>query len=122
VNITSEIINNLNHVNISKVLDSHNISTQNIHVAMDLLALDLNITNIGFQGCGTAMDPENILQIQDDMATFYFHDWNFGIMVDYEYISNPPILADIGTFTFNIENLTYRMNGTTTYDELGQYL
>ena len=51
------------------------------------------------------------------MATYTFNDWNFGFIAEYEYITDPPILADWGNYTFNVRNLSYMLNGTTTFDQ-----
>ncbi len=47
-----------------------------------------------------------IVKIGDGQLRFELTDFTFDLSFDYEFITNPPILADIGTATVNIGGMT----------------
>lgn len=57
------------------------------------------------------------MDLLDNYAVFELADLHAGLGFKYEYISDPPILGDIGTFQFDLKNTTLILNSSTTYDE-----
>lgn len=45
-----------------------------------------------------------------------FRDFNVGLGWDYSYITQPPVFADIGRFDMEIDNITFRANFTTNFE------
>ena len=55
------------------------------------------------------------MDLLDKRIVFAFKDFNFGTGWDYRYITEPPLFADIGRFDFNIKNVTFMTNFTTSF-------
>ena len=55
----------------------------------------------------------------DDAATFATKNFTVNCSIDYEYISDPPILADLGTLKLEIDNMTFTISGSTTITSEG---
>ena len=76
--------------------------------------MELNLTNSFFHDCSTNTDLNTLMVIEDDFATWDFHDWNLGFVTEYMYVTDPPVLADWGNLYFDIKNLAFFMNGSTS--------
>ena len=79
-------------------------------INIDELTFNYNLTNFRFiDAAYDGSDP--ILDIGYDYVVFQVSGVNLTLAVDYEYVSEPPIFADIGTFSFG--NTNFFLNFTT---------
>lgn len=61
-----------------------------------IIDLSFNLTSISFNNCSLDASP-SLLEIGSNQATFSISNLSLGIEMDYAYVTDPPILADIGT-------------------------
>jgi hypothetical protein len=77
----------------------------NQQIAIEGLTTDFNVTGISVIKAeldGTVP----IVKIGDGQFRFELANFTFDLSFDYEFITNPPIFADIGTATVNIGGMT----------------
>ena len=77
----------------------------NQQISIEGLTTDFNVTGISVIKAeldGTVP----IVKIGDGQLRFELVDFTFDLSFDYEFITNPPIFADIGTATVNIGGMT----------------
>lgn len=55
--------------------------------------------------------------IENDRMILSVGDFKGHIKADYMYISDPPLFADIGSFSFSSDNLTFSIDGTNTFSD-----
>ena len=57
------------------------------------------------------------MTLLDNWGVLQVEDFTVNVTGKYEYISDPPILGDIGTFALDLRNTTIIVNSSTTWDE-----
>ena len=83
-------------------------------IDLDIIKLDLNVTNVNF----TYFDSfrEEILIITNDSIRVNISNQSINLNVSYEFVTDPPILADFGDLLINSTNLNCFFNLMSTYD------
>ena len=87
---------------------------------IDLIKFDFNVTDIKLNELAldyTSCDKCKLMQLLDNYAVFTLENLNASIGFEYQYISDPPILGDIGKFTFTLGNTTLSLNSSTFFDD-----
>ena len=80
----------------------------------DIIKIDFNITNILIENF--SLDNEfTLCTLYEDRAVFGIKNFTGNMRADYQYISDPPIFADIGTFKLDIENTTAILDFTVDF-------
>ncbi|CDW90402.1 UNKNOWN [Stylonychia lemnae] len=85
---------------------------QRIPVLIDLggLKLDLNITDTKLLSGN--FFSKNTFVITNDNFIFDLNKFSAALNVSYEYLSDPPVFADFGNLTLNLENLSFYIKTT----------
>ena len=86
-----------------------NITDKNITLFDEEFILFYNLTGFGLEKASIDKTP-SIVQINNGDITFGLYNLFLNLTSGYEYISEPPIFADIGEMSFQIANFT--MNTT----------
>ena len=86
-----------------------NITDKNITLFDEEFILFYNFTGFGLEKATIDKTP-SIVQINNGDITFGLYNLFLNLTSGYEYISEPPIFADIGEMSFQIANFT--MNTT----------
>jgi hypothetical protein len=83
---------------------------------LDFIGLTFNVTNFRFtkSEINPAVGP--IVQLGDNQARFQINQLSLDVEFDYAYISDPPLLADIGVGYIGIEGMTLEFNMMSTMD------
>ena len=82
--------------------------------------LIINYTLMGARVSNSSIDPSPpIIQIGDGDFNFAFSNLNINVTTDYQFISDPPIFADIGEANFTFANTTLSTD-VRTYLHSGQ--
>lgn len=81
----------------------------------DLISVKFNITDLRLDGWG--MDPNQKLMdlVGNDQAIFAFRDFKGAIKCNYMFVTDPPLLADIGSVDFENFNTTFSIYGATSF-------
>ena len=80
------------------------------------MTTDFNITNINV--AEAYLDGQTpIVQIGDGQLRFELADFTLELAFDYEFITDPPILADIGTAQVKIKGMTFAADIKTLLEE-----
>jgi hypothetical protein len=58
-----------------------------------------------------------MIQLYDDYVVLDVKDLSFGVDIDYEYISDPPIFVDIGLIDIDLQNFKLFINVTSSWDD-----
>ena len=72
-------------------------------IDLDVLSLDYNLTNFRFVKAEYEVSSP-IIDINYDYFNFSIPGLSLTLELDYEYVSDPPLFADIGTASFSMEN------------------
>lgn len=80
------------------------------------LSIDFNITNFTVDTAQINGEVP-IVKIGDDQMRFQLSGFDFKLQFDYEFISDPPVFADIGTASLAIERMTFAADLQTSMDE-----
>jgi hypothetical protein len=101
-------------LNINKIL---NLTINPVGFAGDIGILNVsgNLTNIYGNHIHLNNDS-SLLALHDDYITFNLSELVLDGALGYEFITDPPIMADIGSLNFTIENLAIILNGTSYED------
>jgi len=83
----------------------------------DLISVRFNLTNLKFEGFSIDPSVDLVSLIGNDQATFSFKDFRGKILANYMYITDPPLLADIGQIHFENYNTTFYMNGYSKFND-----
>jgi len=79
-------------------------------IELDVLTINYNVTNFRFTN--TTYDGSlPVIDIGDENYTFQMRGVNLTLAFDYEYVSDPPILADIGSTTIGVADFYLNLNG-----------
>jgi|DEB0MinimDraft_12_1074336.scaffolds.fasta_scaffold47777_2 hypothetical protein len=62
----------------------------------DLISVTFNLTDLKFEGFSIDPSVSLIDLVGDNQATFAFKDFKGKILANYMYVTDPPLLADIG--------------------------
>jgi hypothetical protein len=75
----------------------------------DVIKFDFNVT--GLKISDLSLDPTaKLMELFDDRMVFSIRNFTGNLGMGYMYISDPPIFADIGDFSFNMDNTTFLMD------------
>ena len=97
-NFLPPLISNLNYFTLPDIEDS-------LHLFDDDLII--NYTLMGAKVANASIDKEPpLINIGDGDFTFAFSNLNINLTSDYKFISDPPILADIGEVNLTLGNTT----------------
>ena len=97
-NFIPPLISNLNYFNITEIQDS-------IHLLDDDLVIDYTL--MGAKVANASIDKEPpVIKIGDGDFKFAFSNLNINLTSDYKFMSDPPILADIGEVNLTLANTT----------------
>jgi hypothetical protein len=94
-------------------------NSENWHLNVpDLIEVDLNVTKITIKDIHI---DESVKQVQllDNEILFKTKNFTADLDAHYEFITDPPILADIGEFRFLIENLTMAIQAKSGFSSDG---
>ena len=91
---------------------------------IDIIKIDFNITEIGISNLHlkAACDKCRTIDLLDNYGVLRFNDLTASLGLNYEYITDPPIFGDIGTFAFDLHNTSLLLNSSTTYNETANAL
>jgi hypothetical protein len=82
---------------------------------VDFMNITFNVTNFRFTK--SELNPKGpIIQLGDNYALFSINELSLDVEFDYQYISDPPIFADIGVGYLGIEGMTLEFTMTTQMD------
>jgi len=81
----------------------------------DLLSVALNVTNITLDNM-SLNEKFRMIQLDDDEVVLGVENFTASVDFGYMYVTDPPILADIGDFSFLLNNFTSVLNITTYFD------
>ena len=88
----------------------------NQQIAIEGMTTDFNITNINIADAYLdGLTP--IVKIGDGQMRFEIADFTLELAFDYEFITDPPILADIGTATVKVRGMTLAADIKTLLEE-----
>ena len=82
-----------------------NITDKNITLFDDDFVISYDLTEIGLEKASIDKTPP-IVQINNGDITFGLYNLFLNLTAGYNYISEPPIFADIGEMSFQIANFT----------------
>ena len=85
-------------------------------IDLDVISLDYNLTNFRFTKANYDVNVP-LIEIQYDYYNFSIPLLDLTLEFDYEYVSDPPILADIGTAKFSVENWSLNFTSTILFDD-----
>ena len=86
---------------------------------VDIVKFTFNVTEIGLSNLklDTNCSFCSLLTLLDDYGVLKVDDFTFNLTGKYEYVSEPPLIGDIGNFTFELANTTFLVNSSTTWNE-----
>ena len=68
------------------------------------------------------IDPnETLMVLYDGAFRLAIRDFLFTLSAQYELISDPPVIADIGIFKLSLDNTTFAVNASTDFDHDGGF-
>jgi hypothetical protein len=76
-----------------------------------------NITDLRFSGFSLDKDQKLMDLIGNDEAMFAFKDFKGAIKCNYMFVTDPPLLADIGSVHFENYNTTFMIHGVTSFND-----
>lgn len=83
---------------------------------VDFINVTFNVTDVVFPE--SHLNPVGpIVVLGDNSARFQINELTMMLEFDYMYISDPPLLADIGTAYLGVQGMTLEFNWTSTLDE-----
>ena len=82
----------------------------------DLLKIDFNVTELQLNNLSID-NTFKLLELFDGGAVFGLKNLTGNVNFDYQYVTDPPILADIGEFNLDLANFTTKINTTQYYDQ-----
>jgi hypothetical protein len=83
----------------------------------DLISIRFNLTDLRFEGFSIDPTVDLVTLVGNDEATISFRDFRGKILANYMYITDPPLLADIGQIHFENYNTSLYMNGFSKFDD-----
>lgn len=84
----------------------------------DLLSVNLTIENITLYNFSLGKSGPSLLEIIDEnRLVLNIFDFEGHIEANYMFITDPPILADIGSFHFDSKNLTLKLDGSNYFND-----
>ena len=82
----------------------------------DLITLHFNLTNIKISDL--SFDPSmKLATLLDNYSIVQFRNLSTHFKGRYEYVTDPPILADMGQFIWDINNISMKLGSRTIWDE-----
>ena len=88
----------------------------NEHISIEGLTTDFNVTNLKIAEAYLDGQTPGV-QIGDEQMRFQLADFTLELSFDYEFITDPPIFADIGTAQVNIRGMTFAADIKTFLEE-----
>mmetsp|Transcript_8438 Transcript_8438/g.14140 ORF Transcript_8438/g.14140 Transcript_8438/m.14140 type:complete len:475 (-) Transcript_8438:251-1675(-) len=95
-----------------------NITNQSVTLP-DIIKIDFNLTNICIHNFSLNKNF-TLMDLLDERAIFGVQDFEGQFHADYQYISDPPVFADIGVFSTSINNITSVIDFSTFFDGMFQ--
>jgi len=93
-----------------------NLYDKNISIP-DLLSVQFNLTGLRFHNLSIDNSQKLMNLNGNDEFIFAIKDFKGLISANYMYITDPPLLADIGSIHFENFNTTFMINGTTDFED-----
>eukprot|EP00352_Strombidinopsis_acuminata_P004972 CAMPEP_0176350278 /NCGR_PEP_ID=MMETSP0126-20121128/9352_1 /TAXON_ID=141414 ORGANISM="Strombidinopsis acuminatum, Strain SPMC142" /NCGR_SAMPLE_ID=MMETSP0126 /ASSEMBLY_ACC=CAM_ASM_000229 /LENGTH=207 /DNA_ID=CAMNT_0017700203 /DNA_START=132 /DNA_END=755 /DNA_ORIENTATION=- len=88
----------------------------------ELMSIDLNVTSIAVPHVSLSNNiPLFDIEAEYNDAILQLADFNLELTFDYAFISDPPILADIGSATIDFKNVTLFVNWTSFMQDVDEY-
>ena len=82
---------------------------------VEFLTFDFNITQLKFVNSG--LNPvAPLIKLGDNQARLQINELTLELEFDYQYISDPPLFADIGTAYLGVEGMTIDFTWNSTYN------
>lgn len=81
----------------------------------ELMDVHFNITDLRLEGFSMDSTQQLFNLVGNDQAIFSFRDFKGAIKANYMFVTDPPLLADIGSIHFENYNATFSINGITTF-------
>ena len=81
----------------------------------ELLKFDINVTDLHISHFGYDSSNKLVDLVGHDEALFSIRDLHLLINANYQFISDPPLLADIGLFKLDMHNVTFLIRGITEF-------
>ena len=85
-------------------------------IDLDVISLDYNLTNFRFTKANYDVNVP-LIEIQYDYFNFSIPLLDLTLEFDYEYVSDPPILADIGTAEFSVDNWSLNFTSSLLFND-----
>jgi hypothetical protein len=82
----------------------------------DVISMRFNITDIQFQNLELD-NKEKLVVLHDDRMVFSFKNATGNFGWSYRYITDPPLLADIGEFDLDIEPVNFKVDFDSAYND-----
>lgn len=84
----------------------------------DLITLNFTLQNVTFSDFSINPNTPDLMNfVENNEMILSIGDFKGHVAGDYQFITDPPILADIGSFSFKSDNLTLSIDGTNTFTD-----
>ena len=85
----------------------------------DIISVDYNLTDFAFE-YGDYNGSISIAAIEDNSVTFQMNNLTINLTLNYAYVSDPPIFADIGAAYIGVDtmNFTFEISSDLIDDDL----
>lgn len=87
-----------------------------IDLDLKLFTLASNVTNFTLRNFKVPQ-TKKMFEIYDDAFIMDLEDFSLDFDIDYEFISDPPVFADLGTMENHVSHLDFKINMTTSYED-----
>jgi len=81
----------------------------------DLISVTFNLTDLKFEAFSIDPNVELMDLVGDDQLIFAFQNFTGRIMANYMYVTDPPLLADIGQIHFENNSTSFMINGKSSF-------
>lgn len=82
-----------------------------------LISVRMNLTDLKFHNLSIDSSQKLMNLVGKDEFILTIKDFKGLIRANYMYITDPPLLADIGSIHFEAYNTTFLLNGTTDFED-----
>ena len=84
----------------------------------DLISFNFTLQNVTFSDFSINPNTPPLMNfIENNRMILSVGDFKGHVKADYQFITDPPILADIGSLSFSSDNLTFSIDGTNTFND-----
>ena len=107
-NLTNQLFEKIENYNFSDVIDA-NIGVKDI-IDFTFNLTDWKVSNLKLD------NKTKLMQLLDGRAIFQFSNFTGNLKGNYMYVSDPPILADIGVYEWNINSTSFKLDSSTDFN------